>query len=308
MNQRIGVIDIGSLKVKSLIVDVGLDNSLTTIHQDNVLTKLGVGLPQNNGVIKPQHIAHTITELQRCQRLLESNNVDRVRVVSTHALREMPNGQEIAREIEHQTGLTVEIISQQEEAELFFQAVMHDFKTDQDFAMADIGGGSVQILIGNRDALKHIFLLKMGTHYLHDNFTAHRGEDGFPRPEEIAKMRTYVLGQLAVLPAEIKTPLIYGSLNIIKLFQALGLPLEPQSISPNHPYKARVEDMKKFLSEITPVPYGDRERRFNFSERYYMYGIDKAFLNVTSIADTLGAPYVIPSNANISQGLVHSML
>jgi len=39
-----------------------------------------------------------------------------------------------------------------------------------------------------------------------------------------------------------------------------------------------------------------------------LWGIDKAFLNVTSTSQKLQSPYIIPSNANINQGLAMSML
>ena len=44
----------------------------------------------------------------------------------------------------------MEIISQQEEANLFYKAVLGDFQTDEDFTILDMGGGSAQVLIGNR--------------------------------------------------------------------------------------------------------------------------------------------------------------
>jgi hypothetical protein len=39
-----------------------------------------------------------------------------------------------------------------------------------------------------------------------------------------------------------------------------------------------------------------------------MWGIDKAFTNITTLADRLGSPYIIPSNANLAEGLVFSMV
>lgn len=39
-----------------------------------------------------------------------------------------------------------------------------------------------------------------------------------------------------------------------------------------------------------------------------MWGIDKAFLNIVELANKVGAPYVIPSNANINQGLLMSIV
>lgn len=55
------------------------------------------------------------------------------------------------------------------------------------------------------------------------------------------------------------------------------------------------------------MPYGKRDETYKYPQQYYMWGIDKALLNVLSIVDHIKAPYVIPSNSNINQGLLLSL-
>jgi len=62
------------------------------------------------------------------------------------------------------------------------------------------------------------------------------------------------------------------------------------------------------MNKIIPISYDERENMFNFSQKYYMWGIEKAFLNVISLCQRVSAPFVIPSNANINQGLIQSLL
>jgi len=69
----------------------------------------------------------------------------------------------------------------------------------------------------------------------------------------------------------------------------------------------RVSEIKKFLNKIIPVPYNEREKIYKLNQKYYMWGIDKAFLNVTTIAKHLESPHIIPSNANIAQGIIYSL-
>ena len=84
--------------------------------------------------------------------------------------------------------------------------------------------------------------------------------------------------------------------------------LEDCNYSTFHPFRVRVSEIKKFLNKIIPVPYNEREKIYKLNQKYYMWGIDKAFLNIVSIAEKLKAPYVIPSNANINKGLVLSLV
>ncbi|HUW24757.1 MAG TPA: hypothetical protein VMW04_03990 [Patescibacteria group bacterium] len=308
-SKRFGVIDIGTLKVKMEVVELSLHHQIQTLLQTNTLTELGTRMNENNNKPLPQNLKNTIDELKRCKKVFEDEGVDKWRVVSTHALREMKEeGLKVAKTIKEDVGLTVDIISQQEEAEFFFSAVMHDFKTNDDFAVIDSGGGSVQILIGNKNQLKHSFLLKLGAQYLHDNFSPRHTGNDFPTKEEIEQMKKYILQQLMPIPKKLKTPLICGSSCVIDVFKTLGFTLKPFPFSPSHPYEAPVEQLKKFTKEITPVPYDVREKRFNFKQKYYMWGIDKALLVVTHLCDRLKAPFVIPSNANINQGLILSLV
>ncbi|MBI4099409.1 hypothetical protein HY440_00205 [Candidatus Microgenomates bacterium] len=306
---RFGVIDVGTLKVKLQIVEVGSTGKLKTIYASSEMTFLGHQVDQNGGRPRPENLKKTIVELARCKKVMDKEAVSKVRAVSTHALREMGAvGREIAAKIKKETGLTVEIISAQEEAELFYKAVLADFKTNKDFTIVDVGGGSVQVLIGNKKKLKKSFLFKSGTITLWDKFTPkHTGMDA-PNREEIRMMKDYILAQLQPVPGKIKTPIIYGSSCVIDLFKGIRVKMKPFSGSLSHPYKTDLTDLEKFLDQVWAVPYDVREERYVSPTPQYMWGIDRAFLNVVELAKKVGAPYVIPSNANINQGLILSML
>ncbi len=300
---KVGVVDIGTLKVKCLIVEDG-----KTIYQSNTLTCLGVRMHENNNRPLPEYLSQTLAELTRCQSVLKQEHVDKLCIVSTHALREMGQvGLDIAGDIKSRVGFAVDIISADEEADLFYKAVLSDFKTDRDFTIVDVGGGSVQILIGNKHELKYKFLLKMGTSYLHDHFCAGNQGTDYPSREEIRHMQAYILEQLAGLPSQISTPVIYGSSCVIDVFKILGLKLHKYYLSPSHPYRVTVDDMQAFLDQVIPISYDNREKKYPFGQSY-MWGIDKAFLNILSICRRENSPFVIPSNSNINQGLVLSLV
>lgn len=296
--KRLGVIDIGTLKVKFQIVEVGSSGQIKTIEQSNTMTLLGQG-----------EITKTIKELQRCKKLLEKYKVEKVRVVSTHALREMgEKGEKIAAKIKKEVGFSVEIISAKEEAELFFNAVLSDFKTDEDFTVIDVGGGSVQILIGNKKQLKHSFLIKTGTMTLWNKFVpGHTGKDA-PNSDQAAQITEYVKQELQGVPHGLKTPIIYGSSCIIELFSGMRIPVKPFIKSKSHPHMAEVCDLTKFLENIWEISYDDREKLYLSPTPKYMWGIDMALVNVLNLAKIVDAPYIIPSNANINQGLIKSLL
>jgi exopolyphosphatase/guanosine-5'-triphosphate,3'-diphosphate pyrophosphatase len=306
---KVAVIDIGTLKVKFLISEIITSSKFKTKYQSNTLTCLGVKMHENNNRPLPQYLDQTINELKRCNNIIQKEKVDKIRIVSTHALREMGEvGQDIVEKIKNEVGLNVEIITQDEEANLFYQAVLKDFKTDKDFTIVDVGGGSVQILIGNKKALKEKYLLKTGAQYLFDHFSPRHTGNDFPTREEIRAMQDYIMKELTPIPKGIKTPVVYGSSCIINVFKKIGLNLEKYYISKAHPYRVKVSEMENFMENIISVPYDKREEMYKLDQQYYMWGIDKAFLNILSICKKEDSPFVIPSNSNINDGLVLSLI
>jgi len=117
-------------------------------------------------------------------------------------------------------------------------------------------------------------------------------------------MQQYVQKQIAIVPKNLNIPLIYGSSCIIDVFRAMNIPLDTYRQSQSHPCRAEIKELERFFEKITHMPYEQRERADPYKQQYYMYGIDKALLNVLSIAEHIRSPYVIPSNANINQEMI----
>jgi len=307
MKKNYAVIDIGTLKVKFLIASVSASDGFEQVHFSNELTCFGVGLDENQGMVQEKYIQATIQELLRCQRLLKDYKVDGLRVVSTHAMRRAKNKDEIITRILKETGFEVENISQDEEAKLFFKGVISGFETDKDYAIVDMGGGSVQILVGNRQELKKAHLIQTGAQFLHDNFTTNPHEEtSFTTEADLEKMRCYIIKQLLPLKGIGDLPLIYGSSNIIDMMKVMGIPLEENPESKTHPYLTYSKYLEEFIKKVTPLNYKQRNEKFPF-QKGYVWGIDKAFLNIITMSEYFPSSYIIPSNANIAWGLIYQM-
>lgn len=306
MDTIYAVIDIGTLKVKLLIASFN-DGVLTEKYSSNTLTCFGCDMDKNGGYVQDANIVKTINELKRCKKMLKRYGVTKYRVVSTHAMRRAKNKDEIIKRIKKEVGFNVENISQEKEAELFFRAVLRDFPTEREYAVLDMGGGSVQVLVGSQNNLKGIHLMQTGAQYLHDNFTK---DSGNPKSkttlEDIERMKEYILKQLLPLKKLTDLPIIYGSSNIIDLMKFIGMPLEAHEGSKNHPYKTYSKHLEKFIQKMLPLPYYKREELYDF-QYGYMWGVDKAFLNVVTITEHFTSPYIIPSNENIAKGFIYEM-
>ncbi|MEY4659138.1 MAG: hypothetical protein RJB36_904, partial [Bacteroidota bacterium] len=74
--------------------------------------------------------------------------VEQLRAVATSAMREAKNGEKVQEKIKEKTGVNIEIISGQTEAELIFGTFfLVDFDKSQPFIVIDVGGGSTEVSV-----------------------------------------------------------------------------------------------------------------------------------------------------------------
>lgn len=98
------------------------------------------------------------------KQFMKLNDVDAFRACATSAMRDAENGKKVLKKIEKQTGIKLEIIKGQEEAQLLYNNLVE--KTDSNegnFAYIDVGGGSTEVSIIHDGTLAESFSYNMGT-------------------------------------------------------------------------------------------------------------------------------------------------
>lgn len=300
---RLAIIDVGTLKSKFEIRDYYSPLHYKVIYKDKKLTVLGRDLPKTKGMIIDSAAKITIEALKEFYSKMNKYNVDRHMAVTTEALRKAKNADEILNRIKKESGIKLNILSHQDEAEIFFKHVSQSFKNKR-IAVADIGGGSVQVVIGKDTDIDRIHLFKTGTYFMQEEFF----ETHSPTPQELKNAREYVRNAFKPL-AEIKAKvdeIIYGSTNIIDFMKAMNIQLQPSNHPAPHPYRGDVQDLKKIYKEISPMKYEDRMDLYP-DEPYYMWSADNALVNILELAEIFQLNSVIPTNENISSGLFREL-
>ncbi|MEM7074033.1 MAG: Ppx/GppA phosphatase family protein [Pseudomonadota bacterium] len=108
--------------------------------------QLGSGL-ELSGRLSRAAVHRTLQALRVCRSKLDRHGVTRMRLVATEACRRAENGAAFVRRVKKETGLTLEIIEPQEEAQLAVVscAPLVSKKTRQ-LLVVDIGGGSTELV------------------------------------------------------------------------------------------------------------------------------------------------------------------
>jgi len=192
---RIAVIDLGTNTFNILIVEVASDKSYSTIFQAKLPVKLGEG-GINENMIQPVPFQRGIDALKQHQKTIEQYDVQQVYAFATSAVREAVNGQEFVEKLKMETGFEVQVIDGDREAEFIYYGVREAAElSDENSLIIDIGGGSTEFIIANKNKIfwKQSFLL--GAARLLERFNP---SDPIT-DKQIAEINTYLKEQLQPL-------------------------------------------------------------------------------------------------------------
>ena len=141
------MIDVGTNSVKLLVAEVAPDGVRPVLEQSEQ-TRLGRGFYETH-VLLSDAIAQTARAVAAFTRAAREHGASAVRVLATSAARDAVNRANLIDAIEQASGLKVEIISGEEEAELVFRGVITDPKLDgRKLLILDVGGGSTEFIVG----------------------------------------------------------------------------------------------------------------------------------------------------------------
>jgi len=149
MPDVLAAIDLGS---NSFHMIVGRQESGQIIIIDKLreMVRLASGLDDENR-IDPEVMQKALDCLARFGERIRHLHADVVRIVGTNTLRKAKNSREFMRKAEALLGHPIEIISGIEEARLIYAGVSHNVDKDNGHRLVtDIGGGSTEIIIGER--------------------------------------------------------------------------------------------------------------------------------------------------------------
>lgn len=167
---KIAVIDIGTNSIHMVLAEVLPDFSYKILDRFKDMTRLGNGAFETQRLTEDA-IARGLGVIRHLVTLAKNKGYDRVIAVATSAVREAKNGGDFIDLVAEQTGLTVRVISGTEEARLIFLGIKNSVPlTEQPALAVDVGGGSVELMVGNRDQMLHAKSLKLGAIRLADQF------------------------------------------------------------------------------------------------------------------------------------------
>ena len=140
-----GVIDMGTNSMRLAVAEVE-DGKLTMLGQKVLYPRMGEGMGDERRI----HALPLERNAEAAKELLiqgHSWGAENIRLTATSAVREAVNKEEVCRYMEEKTGVKVEVLSGEQEAQLSYNGASEDFlQEDRTLAVLDIGGGSTELV------------------------------------------------------------------------------------------------------------------------------------------------------------------
>jgi len=158
----IAILDFGTNTFNLLIAE-RKERSFRVIHSSKQPVKLGRGGIQINR-ITPDAFERGFVAIHNHMETIKEHDVEEIRAFATSAIRNASNGQDFVDEVNRRFGFRVRVIPGEREAELIYKGVRQAIRfTETNVLILDIGGGSNEFIICNREGIiwKHSFELGM---------------------------------------------------------------------------------------------------------------------------------------------------
>jgi exopolyphosphatase/guanosine-5'-triphosphate,3'-diphosphate pyrophosphatase len=169
--KQLAAIDIGTNTIKLLVAAVEEDGSLQILSREKSLVRLG-SETLATGRLSDEAIEAGVGAVEQFLRLIRSAGAELVRAVATCAVREASNSRDFIEAVRRRTGVTIDVVSGEEEARLINLGVRSEFPAGFDpLFLIDIGGGSTEFVISEGSRVRLTESLPLGVVRLSDRYS-----------------------------------------------------------------------------------------------------------------------------------------
>lgn len=170
MQKRLAAIDVGTNSIRCIVVEAGPGGDFRVLDDEKATVRLGEGLSAT-GRLSEAAMGRAAEALTRMRKIIDGLGVEAVEAVATSAVRKAENGRDFLEDMERQTGIAIEVIDGEQEAELAaLSAWRHFDMASARYLLVDMGGGSLEVVSAAGRHIEEIFSVELGAVFLTEQF------------------------------------------------------------------------------------------------------------------------------------------
>ncbi|MDA0158930.1 hypothetical protein OM076_01535 [Solirubrobacter ginsenosidimutans] len=165
----VAIIDVGTNSVKFLLAAHAADGTWPTLADRAEVTRLGQDV-ERTGHLGAAPMTRTVEAIAGMADQARRAGAEAITAVGTAGLRSAPNAAEFIAAVQARCGITIEVISGEEEARLAYVAATSGLDASGALVVFDTGGGSSQFTFGDPRHVSERFSVDVGAVRLTEHF------------------------------------------------------------------------------------------------------------------------------------------
>jgi len=253
--------------------------------------------------IVPEAVERAQKVLSEYSNILSNYELSQVKCVATEAIRNANNAPEVLRHLEIDAPYMVETIPGEREAELVYKGVKSaGILNDENCLIMDIGGGSVEFIIGNRKSVLWKKSFKIGISRALEMFPL----SDPPIEEEIKKHYSFFKENLQELSPYIEQFKIKTLIGTAGSFDSWRKMIGDQDRS-NPTSQLNIKDLKASIKNINSIS-AQKRATINGMEEMRIETIVPAGILVTYLLDYFNFESVFQCSYSLSEGVLWELI
>lgn len=254
-------IDVGSNTIRLLIGRVE-NRKIARLRTGMVITRLAAGIGET-GLLNADNMEKSVSVLKAFSDIISAYGISHIRAVGTSALREAKNSEEFMQRVLSETGINIEVISGEEEAEITARGVIFDLPETDSSLIVDIGGGSAEWIFCENSFPLRMGTIPTGVVKLFDN---HIKSDP-PSKDDIISLRGETEIILSALKVKIghlmsNRTVFIGTAGTITTLASIDIGLESYDHEKIHRHNISLDKLYDISGRLISIPLSERKEIF----------------------------------------------
>jgi exopolyphosphatase/guanosine-5'-triphosphate,3'-diphosphate pyrophosphatase len=256
--KRIAAIDVGSNSVRLVVAEVLTSGGYRVLDEERENTRLAAAMTKT-GRLDPASADATFGVLRNFLTIAGGYGVSEVRAIGTSALRDAEDGAAFCSRVRKELKLSIEIISAAEEARLAFLSVARAFDiSGRKVAVADIGGGSTEIILASSGLIDQVYETQLGAVRVAEDCSVM----GRASEKQLRKLRKFIdrelkrqMGKPPFVP-----DMLFGTGGTFTALASIMMARQGQAGQPMWGFRVSRAEIRHLVADLTQMSLEKRKK------------------------------------------------
>jgi len=295
MPKRVAIVDIGSNSARVVIYQRTSRFGFHLIAQKKANVRISEGSFDKNGLLQERAIKRTIEALQIFKSIISDYKVRKTLIIATAAVRNAPNRSQFIQKVRKELGFNIKVIDGNKEAFFGAVAAINLLPSNESAISVDIGGGSTDIALIQKNKVVDTISLNIGTITLKELFT--------DKKKDLNEAKEYIKALLKQIPKNfhnVDTTIAIG--GVLRALAKSIMEESSYSYKKIHAFKYQYSNYAEHIKKIINAKSNKELKELYIKQNRYDT-IREGLLIFSTLLEYLTIDHVMTSSVGVREGV-----